>query len=126
MFGLRRKSLGERAEAAAARFLKKQGMRVVTRNWRTRHGEVDLVMLDGPSLVFVEVKSRTSDSVAPPHATVTVAKQRRLTRLAEQFIQKTQQEHRPCRFDVVSVVWPADQRRPRVEHIVDAFPATGN
>ena len=125
MFGLRSKTLGERGEAAAARFLRRRGLRLVTRNWRTRMGEVDLIMRDGPVLVFVEVKSRTSDALAPPHATVTAVKRRRLTRLARRFVQTTRQEHRACRFDVVSVVWPPESKRPAIEHIVDAFPAVG-
>ena len=125
MFGFRNKSLGERAEAAAARFLKRRGMKLVARNWRTRSGEIDLIMLDGTELVFVEVKARTSDAVAPPHETVTADKRRRLSRLAKRFIQEKEQEGRACRFDVVSVVWPPDHKHPTLEHFVDAFPAVG-
>lgn len=125
MFGFRNKSLGDRAEAEAARFLKRRGMKLVARNWRIRSGEIDLVMLDGSMLVFVEVKARTSDAIAPPHQTITAAKRRRLTRLAGRFIEQTEQHHRACRFDVVSIVWPPDQKHPALEHIVDAFPAVG-
>ena len=125
MFGLRKKSLGERGEDQAARFLKRRGMRQVVRNWRTPLGELDLVMLDGAVLVFVEVKTRASDTIAPPHAAVTAAKRRKLIRLARQFVQTTAQDDRPCRFDVVSVVWPPDQKRPTIEHIANAFPAVG-
>jgi len=126
VLGHGRKRLGTRAEAEAERLLTRQGMRLVARNWSTRLGEIDLVMMDGSDLVFVEVKARSSDAVAPPHETVTGAKRRRLVALARRFIQATGQHDRACRFDVVSVVWSPESRRPQVQHIVDAFPAVGS
>lgn len=94
---------GARAEAAAARWLERQGMRLVARNYRCKVGELDVVGLDGDTLVFVEVRLRGRGSLAGAAESVTTAKQRRLTRAATHFLASHPRWQRhPCRFDVMA------------------------
>jgi putative endonuclease len=114
--------LGDRGERIAARYLRREGLRIITRNYRTPQGEVDLIARDGNTVVFVEVKSRRRGQ---PAEAVTLEKQRRLTLAALHFLRRHRLLEHPSRFDVVAIVWPDDRRPPQVEHIRDAFPAFG-
>jgi putative endonuclease len=114
--------LGDRGERAAARHLRRQGMRVLVRGYRTARGEVDLIARDGPTLVFVEVKSRRRGT---PAEAVTPEKQRRLTLAALHFLRRHGLLEQRSRFDVVAIVWPDDRRAPDIEHIRNAFEAVG-
>jgi putative endonuclease len=117
--------LGARGERAAERFLKRLGYKIVARGERSRLGELDIVAVDGRTVVFVEVKTRTGTDAGEPLDAVTPEKQRRLTQAALAFLKyRGLLEHR-SRFDVVSVVWPADAREPAIEHIINAFEAVG-
>ena len=119
------KSLGQRGEDAAARHLRTKGYKVLARGNRLRTGELDLVMLDGRTIVFIEVKTRTSSDAGHPSEAVDLEKQRRLTRLAVTFLKRHGLLEYRARFDVVAVTWPADGRRPAVEHCENAFDAVG-
>jgi putative endonuclease len=112
--------LGDRGERAAARYLRRQGLRIITRGYATPYGEIDLVARERDRLVFIEVKTRRQGT---PAEAVTDAKQRRLTLAALHFLSRHRLLECPCRFDVVAIVWPDDAARPRIEHIRDAFPA---
>jgi putative endonuclease len=114
--------LGERGERAAARHLKRQGMRIVLRGYRTEQGEIDLVARDRDILVFVEVKARRQ---GVPAEAVTLEKQRRLTNVAFQFMRKYQLLEVRSRFDVVAIVWPDDSTPPHIEHFRNAFEPVG-
>ena len=105
-------------EDSAAGFLERKGMSVLCRNWRCRFGELDLVALDGTTLVFVEVKCRTRDLLYDPALAVDQRKQLRIRRLAEAFIAMERPHFSDCRFDVVSVV---ASRPVRLTHLADAF-----
>jgi putative endonuclease len=94
------------------------GMRVLARNWRSRFGELDLVALDGTTLVFVEVKCRARDDLYDPALAVDHRKRARLRRLAGAFMAMEKPHFDGCRFDVVSVVASTP---PKLEHLVDAF-----
>ncbi len=118
-----RRTLGRRGEDAAARFLKRRGGRILARGSRSALGEIDLVVLDGKSIVFVEVKTRRHGEAGHPSEAVDTAKQRRLTRLALGFLKRHALSERPVRFDVVAVTWPQDGRRPTIEHFPAAFEA---
>ncbi len=85
----RRREVGQRGEAVAAAYLRGRGMRVVARNWRCRHGELDLVVLDGADLVAVEVKTRTGLGFGHPAEAVTRAKQARLRQLVAELVRTT-------------------------------------
>jgi putative endonuclease len=117
--------LGDRGEAAAARYLKRQGYKILARAERLKPGELDLVALDRGTVVFVEVKTRRSAEAGHPAAAVGVAKQRRLTRLAVTFLKRHGLLERPARFDVVALTWPEGQRRPAIDHFRNAFDAVG-
>lgn len=120
-----RRWFGSRSERAAARFLKRQGYRIVARNYACPLGELDIVALDGPVIVFVEVRSTEEGDEAKPAASVDFAKQRRLTQLALHFLQKKRLLEQPARFDVLTVTWPAAEREPQINHYANAFEAVG-
>lgn len=101
---------GLAGEQLALAHLQAQGLRPVARNVRCRGGELDLVMLDGSSLVFIEVRSRHAKSLVSPFESITLSKQRRLWRCAQNFLlQHPEHALRPCRFDVVGITY-ADGR----------------
>jgi putative endonuclease len=120
-----KKTLGQRGEAAAARYLRRRGYKVLARGDRQGPGELDLVMLDRKTIVFVEVKTRQSHDAGHPAEAVDEHKQRRLTRLAVTFLKRYGLLERPARFDVVSVTWPEGKWFPAIEHVPNAFEAVG-
>ncbi|HEX7972443.1 MAG TPA: YraN family protein [Thiobacillus sp.] len=94
--------LGQSAESRAAAFLKTHGLKLVVRNWRCRFGEIDLVMQDGATLVFVEVRLRNRNDFGGAAASVTPAKQKKLLAAARQYLTTLETLPR-CRFDVVAL-----------------------
>ena len=116
---------GSRSERAAARFLKRLGYRILKRNYRCPHGELDLVALDGACIVFVEVRSTAGADPTRAAASVDAVKQQRLTRLALHFLQHYRLLDRHARFDVLAVSWPEGQREPLIVHHRSAFEAVG-
>lgn len=121
-----RRWFGTRSERAAASFLKKLGYRILLRNYTCPLGELDLIALDGRTLVFVEVRSTEADSGAAPAASVDSAKQQRLTRLALFFLKQKTLLGSPARFDVITLSWPDGAKKPAIAHFKNAFEATGN
>ena len=109
---------GTAAEDLALHYLEARGLTLVTRNFRCRTGELDLIMRDGEQLVFVEVRSRRDSRYGTPAESVTRTKQQRLLRAAALYLQR-QRLDLPCRFDVVAILQPAGE--PQVEWIRDAF-----
>jgi putative endonuclease len=120
-----KKTLGQSGEAAAARYLRRSGCKILARGDRFGPGELDLVVLDRDTIVFVEVKTRESHAAGLPSEAVDQNKQRRLTQLAVNFLKRYGLLERPARFDVIAVTWPAGRRRPTIEHIKNAFEAVG-
>ena len=116
---MNRSVVGTKGENLARKTLKNKGFRVLARNHRTRLGEVDLVCRDGDTVVFVEVKARTSDEFGHPSEAVGHRKQAKLRNLAEEYVSAHDLEDSPVRFDVVSVRLDTDP--PEVEHIPGAF-----
>ena len=117
---------GDRGERAAAKHLRRQGLRIIARQHRSRLGEIDLIALDAGRVVFVEVKTRRSNAAGRPEEAITTAKQRQLTRLALEYLKRRGWlGKRPARFDVVAVTWPDDGSKPKIVHYRDAFEATG-
>lgn len=114
--------LGDRGERAAARYLRRKGLRIIVRGYRTRFGEIDLIARDGETLVFVEVKSRRR---GVPAEAVTPEKQRRITLAALHFLRKHRLLEVRSRFDIVAIVWPDGRDEPEIEHIANAFEAIG-
>jgi putative endonuclease len=94
--------LGRAAESRAEAFLKSHGLKLVARNWRCRFGEVDLVMQDGATLVFIEVRLRSRSDFGGAAASVTHAKQKKLLATARQYLARLPAIP-PCRFDVIAM-----------------------
>src|SRR5437764_11197141 len=120
-----RRWFGTRSERAAARFLRRLGYRILTRNYSCPHGELDLIALDGRCVVFVEVRSTGSADVVRPAASVDDVKQRRLTNLALYYLQQNRLLDCAARFDVLALSWPANQCEPTIVHHRAAFAAVG-
>ncbi len=118
--------LGAAGERFAARWLKQQGYRILGQGLRSRLGELDLVAKEGTTLVFVEVKTRRSSARGEPVEAVGYQKQQRLVRAALQYMSKHRLLGVPCRFDVVSIVWPEGTSEPELKHYKSAFDATGH
>lgn len=125
-------ALGQRGEHLAAAYLERQGYHLVARNFvlpvgRNRrgvliHAELDLVAYDGPTLCFVEVKTRASDWFAAPEANVDARKQRQISRAARAYRRFFGQTATPYRYDVVSIVIPTETdilTAPRLEILKD-------
>lgn len=113
------KDLGRKGEELAVRFLRRRKYRILERNYRVRSGEVDIIARDGPTLVFIEVKTRASDGYALPIESVGFPKQQKLRRLAEYYLAGHDFPDCDVRFDVISIVGTAGS--PRIEHIPNAF-----
>ena len=116
---LRRGQLGE---DAAKQELKRAGLKFLTANFRSDHGEIDLVFRDTDCLVFAEVKTRSSEDWARPAAAVDARKRRLLSLTAEDYLRKLPDRRVKWRFDVVEVLL-ADGEVREVRHVVNAFVA---
>lgn len=114
-----RKALGTEGEKAAEKFLRLQRYTIVERNYRCPLGEVDLVALDGETVVFVEVKTRTQPGFGSPFDAVDRRKQGQIVRAAKYFIAEHKLHDREARFDVVGVWWEGD--RISCELVKNAF-----
>jgi putative endonuclease len=116
-----RQALGRDGEAVAEAFLRARRWRIVARNFRCRAGEIDLVALDGPVLVFVEVRSRRGERLGAPLESVDARKQAQVARVARHFLAARGWHDRDARFDVIGVRF--DREPPGVEHVRGAFEA---
>lgn len=115
---------GDRGEALALSYLAKKGYEALERNYRTRHGEIDLVVRDEAALVFVEVKLRRGTEFGDPLEAVTPKKQARLRFMAEQYLAEQGEDFvagfDELRFDVVGIL-VSGAGRPEIRHVEDAF-----
>lgn len=112
---LHKKILGRKGERLAEEFVKRQGMKILKRNYRTPFGEADLIAKDGDEIVFIEVKTRTSSAYGEPKEAVGKTKQERYQKIALFYGTKQKQEPN-ARFDVAEVYGDG-----RVEYIKNAF-----
>lgn len=112
--------LGLRGEKRAERYLRRAGLSTIARRFSTPAGEIDLIMRDGDTIVFVEVKTRSDDRLADPEHAVNASKRRKLVRCARCFVNERKLHDRPCRFDIVSVIMPTEGDAT-VKHISEAF-----
>lgn len=104
-------------EDMAAVFLKKQGHKIIEKNYREKCGEIDIISLDGKVLVFTEVKQRKTDKFGRPEEFVTKTKQDRLRKTAQLFIMK-KRFNGVSRFDIIEVL---GEKKPEIRHIKNAF-----
>jgi putative endonuclease len=116
-----RQTFGKAGEDRAVEELERRGYEITARRYRTRHGEIDIVARDGETVVFVEVKARTSAEFGTAAEAVTRAKQRRLVRMAIEYIAHHNIRNVPLRFDVVAIDGGADS--PSIEVYSNAFDA---
>ena len=114
-----RQKLGQTGESLAAWYLKKNGYKIIEQNYRTPLGEIDIIAREKKIIVFVEVKSRRSIRFGNPKWAVTPQKQRKISRVALQYLKSTRQMNKSARFDVVTVISNRDE--PRIEIVKNAF-----
>jgi putative endonuclease len=116
------KRLGRWGEKQGERFLRRKGLRTLTRNFNCKTGELDLVMADPEdgTVVFVEVKTRANEDFAPAESAVTFGKQKKMASAAWYFRKIHKIENRPLRFDVVAVVL-GPKGPPTIRHYQRAF-----
>ena len=117
-------SLGGRGEDLAANFLRSLGYRILERQMRGRYGELDLIALDGESIVFVEVKTRSSSVAGDPTDAITSDKQRKITQSALEYLKRRRWLDRRVRFDVIAILWNGNHP-PDIRHYPSAFDASG-
>lgn len=113
---------GSRFESLAGRYLRKKGYRLVEQNFRLGHKEIDIIAHDGETVVFVEVKGRTSTEFGLPAESVSRRKMRHIVKAAEAYLSRRKLWNRPCRFDVVCVTLVGN-REVEFDHILNAFEA---
>ncbi len=112
---------GELGERAAKRHLQRQGLKFLTANFRSPRGEIDLICRDQDCLVFVEVKTRSSEEWGRPAAAVNAERRRRLTRAALDYLRLLKNPPVKLRFDIVEVLLQ-DSAVREVRHLPNTFP----
>jgi putative endonuclease len=109
---------GQEGEKLAVDFLQRKGYKILWKNWRYKHKEVDIIAIDKEELVIVEVKLRSTDYFGDPSEAVTKKKQRFLIEAAEAYLE-TREDEPEVRFDIVSII--SGNSDHTIEHITDAF-----
>lgn len=110
------RTLGARGEALAGDHLERQGFTIVARNWRTRHGELDIIALDRGTLVAVEVKTRAGTGYGSPLEAITARKARRLRRLLHEWRRDRDYCNTRMRIDAIGIVL-RQSGAPRIDHL---------
>lgn len=118
---MNRVKLGRLGEKLAKEYLINHGYRILTENYRTPLGELDLVVEKDQTTIFVEVRTKTSGKFGTPQESITLKKQDRLIRLALQFCAQHYLYSQSLRFDIIAV--NLDEQQPSIEHIPNAFMA---
>lgn len=116
----KRLKLGKTGEEIAATFLSDKGYKIISKNYRTKAGEIDIIARIKTVLVFVEVKTRKSSFLESPLAAVTKKKQTQISMVAQQYLQKYKLFDREARFDVISI-FVDTSRNITIDHIKNAF-----
>ncbi len=116
---LNNRSSGARGEKLARRFLEDRGYTIVDQNYRTRHGELDIIARKNGTLVIVEVKLRRTTGFGDPLEAVTLRKQRTIRSMTEEYLAEKSPEFHTLRFDAIGILLHGG--RPRITHIQDAF-----
>ena len=114
-----RKRFGQKSEDAIARFLRRNGYKILERNYRTPLGEIDIIAKHNKALVFVEVKARRSANYGDPKWAITPAKQRKISMVALAYLKQYGSSATKARFDVVTVLHTNET--PHIEVIANAF-----
>ncbi len=119
---INQKNAGLEAEKLAATYLTNHGLKIVAQNYHCRFGEIDLIMKDGKTLVFVEVRLRTNNKFGSAAASITLQKQQKIILTAQTYLQEFSRQHGdcPCRFDAI-LMDKADAKH--IEWLRNAFDA---
>jgi len=110
-----KKLLGRVGEQKAAEYLEKKGYKIIEKNYKTHVGEIDLIACDGQDIVFVEVKTRSSDAFGLPSEAVDSKKQEKYYKVADEYLLKTKKKDLSSRFDVIEI------ENGQINHIINAF-----
>ena len=116
---LNNRATGERGEKLARRFLEDRGYAIVDQNYRTRRGELDLIVSKDGTLVIVEVKLRRGTGFGEPLEAVTPRKQQAIRSMAEEYLLEKAPDFQTLRFDAIGILLLAG--KPRITHVQDAF-----
>jgi putative endonuclease len=111
--------LGKTGEDIAATYLQQKGLTIITRNYRDKFGEIDIIAGDDGTIVFVEVKTRRSDHFGLPEEAVTAGKQQQIIRVANNYLARRRLLDEPARFDVIAIIMKPGT--PEINHLVSAF-----
>ena len=114
----RHNTLGKKGEDIAARYLSAKGYKILERNRRFGRDEIDIIAMDGETIVMVEVKTRSTEYFGRPEEAVTQRKQEFLIRAAEEYVIQNETDNE-LRFDIISVI--IEKNKQTVRHIEDAF-----
>ena len=115
----RKQQFGKESESLAARHLKKNGYKILERNYRNTLGEIDIIAKDKDTLVFVEVKAKKTDLFGSPKEAVTHKKQIKISKVALLYLNATSQSNAKARFDVVAILSTKDSTS--IEIVKNAF-----
>lgn len=116
-------TLGRSGEDLAEEFLRKNNYKVLSRNFRTKLGEIDIIAKDRSVICFIEVKTRSSEDFGSPQEAVNRRKQRQITKAALVFLKENKLMDVSARFDIVSVI--RSKENPKIELIKNAFELSG-
>lgn len=111
--------LGRQGEDIAAQYLQGQGYRLLQRNFRSRCGEIDIICADKQTIIFVEVKTRTSSKFGSPEESITRTKQQHIYKAAFTFMEGYPHHFKDIRFDAIGIY--IEDGKPRINHIMGAF-----
>jgi len=109
------------AERRACLFLQSHGLTIVERNYWTARGEIDLIVRDRHETVFIEVKFRSSDKLAPPESAVDRHKQKNIRTVAREYIRHKNLDPASCRFDIIAITHGSFWKKPDIRWLKDAF-----
>ena len=119
---LNSRAFGNKQETEALHYLKAKGLRLLSRNYNSRYGEIDLIMADASTLVFIEVRYRRNSQFGSAVSSVTRCKQTKIRLTAALFLQANPKlQHSYCRFDVIGLSQQPNSSKLRVEWIKNAF-----
>ncbi len=114
-----KKSKGKIGEDIAVKFLLHKGYKILKRNYRYGHGEIDIIAMDRDVLIFVEVRMKLSDKFGSPEDSITIKKREQLKKIASAFLQTNEVNFSECRFDVIGITFK--DGKFAINHIENAF-----
>lgn len=115
------KDIGNYGEELALTYLEDKGYKIISRNFRNKYGEIDLICKFKDLLIFIEVKSRFSSLYGSPQEAVTYFKQKQILKLCKLYIMKNKLYNLNCRFDVIEIHFNINHDLYSINHIIDAF-----